>query len=154
MKNIFLSTIMTMALISFAYAAGDNDMPTRILDDGTRITITVGDTMIPAILNDTTASKDLIFRLPYSMRLTRYVHDYCGVMSEPLKYDEADVQNGWLNGDLSFARDGNYFVIFYGDEDKSSGYGHQVILGKVNVPLSVIKSLPSGSITVNIALAE
>ena len=153
MKMILLVSTL-MALTAFANAADNAAMPTRILDEGTRIIITVGETTIPAILNDSTASKDLISRLPYSMRLNRYVHDYCGVMSEPLKYDESDVHNGWMNGDLAFARDGNYFVMFYADEEKSSVYEHQITLGKVNVPLSTITSLPNGSITVNIALDE
>ena len=154
MKTILLSFATVLALAFCGYAADGNGMPTRVLDEGTRITLTVGNTVIPAILNDSTASKDLISRLPYTVRLNRYVHDYCGVMPEPLKYDEADVHNGWMNGDIAFARDGNYFVMFYADEDESSVYGHQITLGKVNVPLSTITSLPRGGITVNIALAQ
>jgi hypothetical protein len=154
MKMLLFIALFAIAL-TFSASAADNDpMPTRVLDQGSRITLTVGDTVIPAILNDSTASKDLISRLPYTVRLNRYTHDYCGVMSEPLKYDEDDVHNGWMNGDLAFARDGNYFVMFYADEDISQQYGHQITLGKVNVPLSTITSLPRGSITVNIALAE
>ncbi len=153
MKTLFLVAMVVFTLASYVRAA-DSGMPSRVLDQGTRITITVGDTVIPAILNDSTASRDLISRLPYSMRLNRYTHDYCGVMPEPLKYEESDVHTGWLNGDLAFARDGNYFVMFYADEDISSRYGHQITLGKVNVPLSTLTSLPSGSITIDIALAE
>lgn len=144
MKAILLSFVALLALATCGYTADGDDMPTRVLDEGTRITLTVGGTVIPAILNDSTASNDLISRLPYTVRLNRYVHDYCGVMSEPLNYDEADVHNGWMNGDLAFARDGNYFVMFYADEDDSSVYGHQITLGKVNVPLSMTCSTIGG----------
>lgn len=152
MKALIFSALL-LGVATYVNAADQNDMPTRVLDEGTRITLTVGDVVIPAILNDSTASKDLISRLPYTVRLNRYTHDYCGVI-EPLKYEESDVHNGWMNGDLAFVRDGNYFVMFYADEEQSSAYGHQITLGKMNVPLSTITSLPRGSITVNIALAE
>ena len=38
--------------------------------------------------------------MPYTVRLHKYAHDYCGVMNEPLPYDAEDLHNGWLNGDI------------------------------------------------------
>jgi hypothetical protein len=59
--------------------------------------MTIGDTVISATLNNSTSSKELISRLPYSVSLNRFSHDYCGVMKDPFKYDEKDVHNGWLS---------------------------------------------------------
>jgi len=53
-------------------------------------------------------------------------------MKEPLKYDEADVHNGWMNGDIDFARDANYFTILYENEENSKQFGDQINLGKID----------------------
>jgi hypothetical protein len=129
-----------------------SNMATRMIVNGTAITLKIGNTVIPATLNNSTSSKELLSRLPYTVHLSRYSHDYCGVMEDPLKYDEKDVHYGWMNGDIDFARDGNYFTILFEDEEKSKIYGHQENLGKVDCDLSVIKGLGS-SIDVLIELA-
>lgn len=59
----------------------------------TEITLTAGDTIIPAVLNDSRASRELITRLPFTVRLHKYEHDYCGVMDTPLSYDKEDLRN-------------------------------------------------------------
>ena len=152
----YITKILTVAaLISAVYATAAMAEPaSRVLNEGTRITITAGDVVIPAILNDSVTSQDLISKLPYTMTSRRYSHDYCGVMPDPLVYNEEDVHYGWLNGDLAFARDSDYFVMFFADEENSSVYGHQITLGKINADLEVLRGLPSGSIQIIIALAE
>ncbi|MDV3427061.1 MAG: hypothetical protein LIR50_07740 [Bacillota bacterium] len=134
-------------------SSSGSNMATRKIEKGTAIVLKVGDTVIPATLNDSTSSKELLSRLPFTVHLNRFSHDYCGVMENPLKYDEKDVHYGWMNGDIDFARDGNYFTILFEDEEKSKIYGHQVNLGKVNCDLSVIKKLGK-SIDVRIELAH
>ena len=126
---------------------------TRKIEGGTPITLTIGNTVIPATLNDSKSSKDLISRLPYTVKLRRFAHDYCGVMKEPLAYDKKDVHNGWMNGDIDFATDGNYFTILYKDEDISQQFGYQVNLGVINAPLSVMDTLGE-DITIKIELAK
>lgn len=128
-----------VALTTDAHAAGD--YATRKIPNGTPIILTIGETVIPATLNDSSSSKELLSRLPLTVRLHRYSHDYCGVMEKPLSYDESDVHNGWMNGDIDFARDGNYFTILFEDEEKSQQYGHQITLGKIDGPLASIKNL-------------
>ncbi|MBU3214735.1 hypothetical protein LL033_07905 [Clostridium estertheticum] len=130
-----------------------SNMATRTIKNGTAITMTVGDTVIPATLNNSTSSKELLSRLPYTVHINRFSHDYSGVMKDPLKYDEKDVHNGWMNGDINFERDVNYFTILFEDEKKSKIYGEQVNMGKVDCDLSVIKGLGS-SIDVQIDLAR
>lgn len=117
----------------------------------TPITLTAGDIIIPAELNDSRASKELISRLPYTVRLHKYAHDYCGVMSDPLPYDKKDLCNGWQNGDLAFAADGGYFAILYKDEEISQQFGNLVTLGKMNEAPSVMDTLDA-EITLKIEL--
>lgn len=126
---------------------------TRKLDKGTKVNLIVGKTVIPATLNDSKSAQELISRLPYEVQLNKYTHDYCGVMAKPLSYDKKDVHNGWLNGDIDFATDGNYFTILYKDEDISKQFGFQVNMGVINAPLSVMDTLPS-NITMRIELAK
>lgn len=113
----------------------------RIIENGTAITLTVGDVVMPATLNNSRSSQELIARLPYTVKLHRYSHDYCGVMSNPLPYNEEDVHNGWMDGDIDFARDANYFTILFEDGANSQQYGHQITMGKLDGDLNVIKSL-------------
>lgn len=107
----------------------------------TEIILTAGDTMIPAVLNDSRASKDLISRLPCTVKLHKYAHDYCGVMGSPLPYDKEDLRHGWQNGDIAFAADGSYFAVLYKDEEISQQFGNLVTLGKINGAPSVMDTL-------------
>lgn len=107
----------------------------------TPIILTTGDTTIPAVLNDNRTSRELIKRLPLTVRLHRYEHDYCGVMDPPLSYDNEDLHNGWQNGDIAFAADGSYFAVLYKDEEISQQFGNLVTLGKINEDPSVMDTL-------------
>lgn len=149
MKTIITLIAMCMLMFATQSEAADMDYSTRKIENGTKVVLKIGDKIIPAILNDSKSSKALLERLPFTIRLHKYAHDYCAVMDNPLPYDESDVHNGWLNGDIDFARDGNYFTILYEDEENSRQYGHQVTLGKIDGPLSAIKSLgPDIEVTV------
>lgn len=126
---------------------------TRKLDKGTKVNLIVGKTTIPAMLNDCKSAKELIARLPCTVKMHKYSHDYCGVMENPLSYDKNDVHNGWQNGDIDFATDGNYFTILYKDEDVSKQFGFQVNMGIIKAPLSVMDTLPQ-DIEMRIELAK
>ena len=125
---------------------------TRTIENGTQIKLTVGDAVIPGVLNDGKSAKALIARLPYTVRLQKYAHDYCGVMRDPLPYDEHDARKGWRNGDIAFAVDGNYFTILYKDEEISRQYDGIVTLGVLDAPLAIMDTLEA-SISVSIELA-
>jgi hypothetical protein len=128
-------------------------MPTRIIENGTRISMYFGDVIIPGILNDSETARALIKMLPYTVHVSRYAHDFCGVMKNPLPYREEDVHYGWLNGDIDFARDANYFTILFEDEKNSEQYGHQINIGAINCELSKISNL-RGNYDVRIVLVE
>ena len=131
----------------------DPAMPTRVIENGIRINIHFGDTILPGILNDCDTAKALIDLLPYTVRMNSYSHDFCGVMPDELPYNEDEVHYGWLNGDIDYAIDAPYFTILHSDEDISERYGYQVNIGVLDCELSQIREL-SGSYDVLIELAE
>lgn len=130
----------------------NRNFSTRVLEKGTKIKMYFGDTVIPGTLNASETAQSLIKMLPYTVRLSNYGDDFCGVMDAPLPYREEDVHNGWLNGDIDFATDGNWFTILFGGEEHSDQNGYQVNIGKIDCELDKISSL-NGSYTVRIELA-
>ena len=131
----------------------DPTMPTRIIENGTKINMHFGDTVIPGILNDSDTAKALIEKLPYTVHMNSYSHDFCGVIQDDLPYHEEEVHYGWLNGDIDYAIDAPYFTILHSDEEISEKYGYQVNIGVITCELSKIRDL-SGSYDVLIELAE
>ena len=111
----------------------DPEMPTRVIEDGTKINMYFGDTVVPGILNDSETAQALIEMLPYTVHMNRYSHDFCGVMD--------------------FATDADYFTILFEDEESSEQYGYQVNIGVIDCPLENISKL-TGSYDVRIELAE
>ena len=131
----------------------DKTMPTRKpMEGGTKINMYFGDTLITGVLNDSETAKALIAKLPYTQKVSRYSHDFCGV-TEELPYNEDEVHYGWLNGDIDYATNAPYFTILFEDEDKSEQYGYQVNIGVITCPLETISSL-DGDYDVRIELAE
>ena len=129
----------------------DPTMPTRLpLENGTKILLHFGDTVIPGVLNDSETAQALIAKLPYTQHMSRYSHDFCGV-TEDLPYNEEEEHYGWLNGDIDYATDAPYFTILFEDQDESEIYGSQVNIGVITCPLSDIAAL-NGSYDVLIEL--
>ncbi len=131
----------------------DPEMPTRVIEDGTKILLHFGDTVIPGILNDCDTAQALIEKLPYTVHMNSYSHDFCGVMPDELPYNEEEVHYGWLNGDIDYAIDAPYFTILHSDEDNSEQYGYQVNIGVITCELSRIREL-EGNYDVLIELDE
>jgi hypothetical protein len=67
-----------------------------IIEEGTKILLHFGDTAIPGILNDCDTAQALIEKLPYTVHMNSYSHDFCGVMPDELPYNEEEVHYGWL----------------------------------------------------------
>lgn len=156
-SNLWLIAVAMSTVVAFAATCRAESgkkgkgYATRTLENGTKINLIAGETVIPAMLNDSTSSKALMAKLPYTVQLQRYEHDYCGVMSEHLPYDKKDMQNGWLNGDIALAVSGNYFAILYKDEETSQQFDGIVNMGVLKAPLSVMDTL-GRSITLRIEL--
>ena len=131
----------------------DPTMPTRLVpENGTKILMHFGDTVIPGILNDSETAQALIAKLPFTQHVSRYSHDFCGV-TEDLPYNEEEEHYGWLNGDIDYATDAPYFTILFEDQDESEIYGNQVNIGVITCPLADIAEL-DGSYDVLIELDE
>ena len=131
----------------------DPTMPTRLPpENGTKILLHFGDTVIPGVLNDSETAQALIARLPYTQHMSRYSHDFCGV-TEDLPYNEKEEHYGWLNGDIDYATDAPYFTILFEDQDESEIYGSQVNIGVITCSLADIAAL-YGSYDVLIELDE
>ena len=164
--NILLVFLMVLSLaLTAAMAEGerrvakdgaqtqtdDPTMPTRIpMENGTKILMHFGDTVIPGVLNDSETARALIAKLPYTQHVSRYSHDFCGV-TEDLTYSEDAVHYGWLNGDIDYATDAPYFTILFEDQESSEQYGYQVNIGVITCPLQDIAAL-EGSYDVVIEL--
>ena len=156
---MLLSTCMTASAETGMRSAKDGaqmqtddpTMPTRLPpENGTKILLHFGDTVIPGVLNDSETAQALIARLPCTQHMDRYSHDFCGV-TEDLPYREEEKHNGWLNGDIDYATDAPYFTILFEDQDKSEIYGNQVNIGVITCPLAEIAAL-NGSYDVLIEL--
>jgi hypothetical protein len=132
----------------------DKTIATRIPpENGTKINIRFGDdAVIAGVLNDSETAQALIAKLPYTIHMSRYSHDFCG-LTEELPYNEEEVHYGWLNGDIDYAIDAPYFTILFKDEDESEQFGDQVNIGVMTSPLSDIDAL-DGSYDVTVELAE
>jgi hypothetical protein len=132
----------------------DKTIATRIPpENGTKINIRFGDdAVITGVLNDSDTAKALIAKLPYTVHMSRYSHDFCGV-TEELPYNEDEVHYGWLNGDIDYAIDAPYFTILFKDEDESEQFGYQVNIGVITSPIAEIDAL-DGSYDVTVELAE
>ena len=131
----------------------DKSIATRLpMEGGTKINMYFGDTLITGVLNDSETAKALIEKLPMTQHMSRYSHDFCGVMEE-LPYNEDDVHYGWLNGDIDYALNAPYFTILFEDEDVSEQYGYQVNIGVITCPIADIAAL-QGSYDVRIELAD
>ncbi|WP_314724537.1 cyclophilin-like fold protein [Enterocloster bolteae] len=131
----------------------DPSKPTRVLEEGTRINMHFGDTVIPGILNDSTTAQAFIEMLPMTVHESRYSHDFCGSMDDFLPFDEEDERYGWLNGDIAIGTNVPWFTILFDDEDISEQYGNLVNIGVIDCDLSAISDL-NGSYDVLIELAE
>jgi hypothetical protein len=131
----------------------DKTIATRIPpENGTKINIRFGEeAVITGVLNDSDTAKALIEKLPYTIRLSRYTCDFCGV-TEDLPYHEEEVHNGWLNGDIDYAIDAPYFTILFKGEEESEPYEYQVNIGVITSPISEIDAL-NGSYEVTVELA-
>ena len=129
------------------------EMPTRVLENGTKINMHFGDTIIPGMLNDSDTAKALIEKMPYTVHMSSYTHDFCGVMQEELPYNEDELHYGWLNGDIDYAIDTPYFTILHSDEESSEQYGPRVNIGVLTCEFDKIRNI-SGDYDVLIELAE
>ncbi len=130
-----------------------NDNRVLTVENPTPVTLDINGEKIEALLNDSSASKALLKKLPLEVTLDRGSSDYCGIFEE-LPFTKDEQQDGWFKGDISFDPNGNWFVIFFGGDNNRQG-ATEITLGQLadTAALDKVKDLGS-EITVKIALKE
>lgn len=166
---IALALVLTLALA--ACGQTENDVPassdnppasssqpsadnenTNDTAGSTPVTLTIGDTVLEAYLNDSVPAQSLISQLPLTVTLNDSDNDFCGD-SLDIEYSESDVTSGYQNGDLVFWTPASNFVIFVSGEENSANTGDLVKLGHITSPQEMLDAL-EGQIDVTIALKE
>lgn len=126
--------------------------PAHGTKDAMRVRLVIGQTTITATLADNMTARALAHSLPRTVRLSRYAHDYCGVMDQLLPFTDKDLHSGWKNGDLAYAVNGDYFAILYKDEEISQQFDGMVTLGALDCDPAIMDTLDA-NIAVRIELA-
>ena len=146
MKKLFALLMICCLLCSAALA--ENASAASV-----RVTLTVGDKVIPAVLNDNEAARSLLSRLPCTVTVSRGSVDFCGDMGEPLDYSEEDEQDGFEYGDFMWMPDGNWFVFFTDDIETYSRQHPWIVLGHMDESWEVLRKM-EGTIDMTIARAD
>lgn len=117
----------------------------------TDVVIRTGTVDIPATLNDSVAAQDFRKRLPFKVSGRRSAVDYC-CTTDSGRYDPAETQSGWKNGDISLA--GGWFAILFDGEEKSGDYHGMMVIAHIEEEhLPLVKGLPD-SVNFTVELAE
>ena len=169
MKKIFciaLALVLTLALAACGQSGNNpsdntsesssqssvNNEGANESANGTPITLTIGDMVLEAYLNDSAPAQSLIAQLPLTVSLNDSDNDFCGGNLD-IDYSESDVTSGYQNGELMFWTPANNFVIFVSGEENSAGTGNLVKLGRITSSQEMLDAL-EGQIDVTIALKE
>lgn len=115
------------------------------------ISITVGDTVIFAQLNDSEAAREFAEALPVTVPMTRMgEHEYYGSLDTPLTHTE-DLQTGYTVGDLAFWTPGDLFAVYFDEPDEAPE--GLMILGRITSNMEVFDDM-AGSVEMQIELRE
>jgi flavodoxin len=122
-----------------------------ISGEKTNITITVGDTEMTAVLNDSKAAQEFKNSLPTTVSMTRMgEHEYYGSLETPLTETE-NLQTGYEIGDLAFWTPGDLFAVYFDEpEEAPSGL---MILGNITSDMSIFDNLDS-NVEMQIKIAD
>ena len=153
MKYLLSFAMPILMLLAFAVcgqAQGPDAISVQSTEESTKIMLTIGNKVVPAILYKTRPARDLIARLPVTVSLNRGPVDYCGGI-DPLNYGKDDVQAAYRSGDLAYWIPGHDFVIFTENKKNSSGAPDLVILGQIKADIKEVRDLGS-TIKVTISL--
>nr|WP_319485920.1 cyclophilin-like fold protein [uncultured Cohaesibacter sp.] len=153
-----LKSGLLLAMLSFlsvAFVAGSHaatTLPSRAIENGTKVRIVIGNAVVPAVLNDSKTSRALIEKLPYSAKVYRGSSGFCGTISDEFPVDAKDLHSGWLNGDIVYSPGTDELAIPYKREEVSKTlYDGLVTLGAISTPLETMDAFER-SITIRIEL--
>ena len=116
------------------------------------ITITIGDTVVTARLNNTPAAREFAASLPVTVSMTRMgEHEYYGSLENPLSEEENSLQNGYEVGDLAFWTPGDLFALYFDEPEREPE--DLIIFGHITSDISVFRGMGNPE-TMYISLAE
>lgn len=118
----------------------------------TLITMTAGNAVIAATLDNSQTSRDFIASLPVTMKMTRWGNrEYYGKVKNRLS-EGGQKRNRFENGDVAYWAPGGSFAVFFNDK-ANPDIADLIVMGKVTSDLSVFDTL-SESLEMRIDLAK
>ena len=127
------------------------DEPTKEQAATYDITMTVGDTVITATLDDSDTTRDFLSTLPRTIMMYRYGdREYYGMLEEISENGEAIAD--FENGDVTYYPAGHSFAVFFNGEERSDQSG-LIRMGKITSDLSVFDTF-DGIVQMQIAQVE
>lgn len=106
----------------------------------TQITMTTGNTVIAATLDDSATTRDFIKSLPVTMKMTRWGNrEYYGKVANRLS-DNAPKRNRFCNGDVAYWVPGGSFAVFFNDSGNTA-LSDLIVMGKVTANLKAFDTL-------------
>ena len=127
------------------------DKPTKERAATYDITMTVGDTVITATLDDSDTTRDFLSTLPRTIMMYRYDdREYYGMLEEISENGEAIAD--FENGDVTYYPAGHSFAVFFNGEERSDQSG-LIRMGKITSDLSVFDTF-DGIVQMQIAQVE
>lgn len=129
------------------------------MENMTPITLTIGDEVLDAYLNDSVPAKSFMEQLPVTISMTAWSmgteKDYCGSRID-VEYSKSDVQTGFKNGDIVFyvEHGANEFVIFVSGEEDCEKFKGNVVMGRLTEESLAWFQNAGRSLTAIVALAE
>lgn len=116
----------------------------------TNITMTFGDTVVTATLDDSETTKAFLKQLPMTYEMNRYADReyYVAINALP---ENGEVIDDYEDGDVTFYTAGSLAIYFAGQE--TSNQSGLIRMGKITSDLSVFNSFPD-EVTVSISIAS
>lgn len=107
--------------------------------NSTPITITAGDTVITAELDDSDITREFLSQLPQTIPMSRIrTREFYGPIERPL-VTQAPVQTTFANGDVAYWFSGESMCLFYADEDTDGTVSSGIMkLGRITSDLSAL----------------
>ena len=124
-----------------------------IKDETTDITLTIGDTVVTASIDDSETSREFLALLPLTLDMTRYYdREYAGGLGEQKLSTNGNSIDDYENGDVTYYIAGNSLAVFF-DKANSSNQGGLIRMGKITSDLNALINM-QGDAQMVIELAE
>lgn len=140
----------TSAEIESSSAESDDSIKAEVKAT-TDITLTFGDTVVSATMDDSETTRAFLERLPLTISMSRYGDReyYAAIPELPESGDEIP---DFENGDITYYTAGKSLAIFFGNEGNSS-QSDLIRMGRITSDLTVFQSMEN-AMDVTISLAD